>query len=266
MTGSGARSFSSAWPCVRRCDCMSAESRRVALVTGGAIRVGKAIAMRLAQDGFDVAITYRTHDAEAVEVVAAMEALGVRAAALAVDLADADAASALPARVADVMGRLDVVVSSASGFYRTPVGGVAESEWDDLFAVNVKGPFFLAQAAVPYLKHEGAVIINITDTSVRRPFPGFIPYGASKAALDAVTIGLARALAPRVRVNAVAPGPVLPPEEYDEAANERAAATTLLQRWGSPEDVAAAVSFLVSSPYLTGVILPVDGGRGAKGP
>lgn len=239
--------------------------RRVALVTGGAIRVGRAIALRLAGMGLDIAITYRGSKDEAQATVKDIEAQGVRAVALQADLADMDEAAAVPARVAEALSRLDVVVNSASIFFRTPVGGVTEEEWDDLFAINAKGPFFLAQAAVPYLKYDDPCIVNILDTSVSRPFPGYVPYTASKAALDSVTIGLARALAPRVRVNAVAPGPVLPPEEYGEEELRRASDTTLLKRWGTPEDVADAVAYLVAADYVTGVVLPVDGGRAVRG-
>jgi pteridine reductase len=236
-------------------------TRPVALVTGGAIRVGKAIALQLAASGHDVAITYHGSAKEADTTVSELTALGVHAEGFQIDFNDMAATQALPARVAERMSRLDVLVNSASVFYRTPVGGVVEEEWDDLFMLNAKAPFFLTQAAVPYLKYEDPCIINILDVSTERPFPGYVPYVASKAALQAVTLGLSKALAPKVRVNAVAPGPVLPPDDYDEEEKERTARTTLLGRWGSPEDVAAAVAFLVSNRYLTGVVLPVDGGR-----
>lgn len=235
--------------------------RPVALVTGGAIRVGRAIALRLAEAGHDVAITYNTSRGPADETVGAIEAKGVRGVALQCDLSDMQAASALPARVAEALTRLDVVVNNASVFFRTPVGGVVEEEWDDLFTLNAKAPFFVSQAAVPFLKYDDPCIVNLIDVSAERAYPGYIPYCASKAALKAMTEGLAKALAPKVRVNGVAPGPVLPPEDYDEAALKRASDATLLKRWGSPEDVAEAVTFLVTNRYLTGVVVPVDGGR-----
>lgn len=235
--------------------------RRVALVTGGAVRVGRAIALRLAASGFDVAITYHSSRDQADQTISEIESHGVRGAALQADLTDMQTAAALPAQVAERMSRLDVLVNSASVFFRTPLGGVVPDEWDDLFAMNVKQPFFVSQAAIPYLKYADQCIINILDVSAQRPFPGYIPYSAAKAALQTVTTGLAKALAPKVRVNAVAPGPVLPPDDYDAAQRDKAAATTLLKRWGAPEDVAAAVLFLVTNPYLTGVVLPVDGGR-----
>lgn len=237
-------------------------SRRVALVTGGAIRVGRAIALALAEAGLDVAITYRGSKEEAAATVQDLEARGAKAVALHADLDDMSVVQNLPARVAEHMSRLDVLVNNASVFYRTPLGGVVEDEWDDLMHVNAKAPFFLAQAAVPYLKYDDPCIVNMLDVSVERPFPGFLPYVASKAALHALTLGLAKALAPQVRVNGIAPGPVVPPEDYAQAQQERAAETTLLGRWGSAEDVAAAARFLVTaSDYVTGVVLPVDGGR-----
>lgn len=235
--------------------------RPVALVTGGAIRVGRSIALRLAAAGHDVAITYRSSADEAERTVAELKAKGARAAAFQIDFNDVAATMRLPAQVAEAMDRLDVLVNNASVFYRTPVGGVVEEEWDGLFALNVKAPFFLSQAAVPYLKYEDPNIVNLIDVSAQRPFPGYVPYCASKAALQAVTLGLAKSLAPRVRVNGVAPGPVMPPEDYDEAKRKKAADATLLKRWGSAEDVAEAVAFLVENRYLTGVVLPVDGGR-----
>lgn len=234
---------------------------RVALVTGGAVRVGRAIALRLARDGFDIVVTYRNSQEEAKGLVAEVEALGRRGAMLEVDLEDPDAVAMLPPRAAEALSRLDVVVNSASGFHRSPVGGVTVEEWDRLFAVNARAPFMIAQAAVAYLKYEDPCIVNIVDTSTTRPWSGYLPYCASKAALESVTVGLARALAPRVRVNGVAPGPILPPADYSEEQKERAQSATLLGRWGEPEDVARAVSFLVASPYVTGVVVPVDGGR-----
>ncbi len=235
---------------------------RVALVTGGAVRVGRAIALQLARDGFDVVVTYRRSDEEAKRLLAEIEDLGRRGAMLAVDLEDPDAVAMLPARAAEVLSRLDVVVNNASGFHRSPVGGVTVEEWDRLFAVNARAPFMIAQSAVPYLKYDDPCIVNILDTSTTRPWPGYLPYCASKAALESVTLGLARAFAPRVRVNGVAPGPILAPADYSKEQKERAQAATLLKRWGDPQDVARAVSFLVASPYVTGAVVPVDGGRG----
>jgi pteridine reductase len=235
--------------------------QRVALVTGGAVRVGRAIALRLARDGLDVVVTYNRSRDQAMGVVDEIVSLGRRAAALEVDLEDPDAVAMLPARAAEEMSRLDVVVNNASGFHPSPVGGVSVEEWDRLFAVNTRAPFMVTQAALGYLKYENPSVVNILDTSTLRPWPGYLPYIASKAALESLTVGLARALAPKVRVNAVAPGPIIPPDDYTEDQKKRAADATLLKRWGSPEDVAEAVSYLVASSYVTGVVLPVDGGR-----
>ena len=235
--------------------------RRVALVTGGAVRVGRATALRLARDGLDVAITYRHSRQEAESVVKQIEDIGVRGAMIEVDLEDPDQVAMLPARAAERLSRLDVVVNNASGFHASPLGGVTVEEWDRLFAVNTRAPFMIAQAALGFLKYEDPCIVNILDTSTLRPWPAFLPYCASKAALESLTSGLARALAPKVRVNGVAPGPIVPPEDYSKEQKERAANATLLKRWGDPEDVAATVSYLVGSSYVTGVVIPVDGGR-----
>lgn len=234
----------------------------VALVTGGAVRVGRSIALRLAGDGYDVAVTYKCSSQEAKDLVETIEGMGRRAAMLEIDLEDTAALQMLPPRVAEQLSRLDVVVNNASGFHRSPLGGVTVEEWDALFAVNARAPFLIAQAAVPYLKYEDPCIVNILDTSTRRPWSGYLPYVASKAALESLTVGLARALAPKIRVNGVAPGPIVAPADYSEESKERAAKATLLKRWGSPEDVARAVSFLTRSDYVTGVVVPVDGGRG----
>ena len=235
--------------------------RPVALVTGAAVRIGRAIALRLAKSGYDVAVHYHGHANEAQATVKEILATGAFAASLQADLRDLAAVSMLPARVSEALSRLDVVVNSASVFGRNPVGGVLDEDWNEQFALNAKAPFFLAQAAVPYLKYGDPSIINILDTSTARPFPSFIPYTASKGALETVTIGLARALAPRIRVNAVAPGPILAPPHYTDVDKARASDATLLKRWGEPHDVAEAVAYLAGAKYVTGAILRVDGGR-----
>lgn len=237
-------------------------SRRVALVTGGAIRVGRAIALGLARAGLDVAITYRTSDKEAQATVADLRAEGVRAEAYGVDFADLTATADLPDKVVADLGRLDVLVNSASVFDRTPFGEVTPVAWDRQFALNAKAPFFLTQAAAPRMAEgEDPCVVNLLDTSAEAPYGAYLPYGASKGALASLTRGLAKVLAPGIRVNGVAPGPVLPPEDYSKTQRDRAAEATIMGRWGEPEDVAQAVAYLVHARYVTGTIIPVDGGR-----
>ncbi|MBW3582524.1 MAG: SDR family oxidoreductase [Euryarchaeota archaeon] len=237
-------------------------ARKVALVTGGAIRVGRSIALALADAGYDIAITYRTSGEEAERTVEDLRARGAEAIETKVDFTDLGATRALPTEVVRRLGRLDLLVNSASVFHRSPLGSVTPADWDDLFTLNAKAPFFLTQSAVPHLESgTDPSVVNLLDVSTHRPWPSYLPYCASKAALEALTVGLAKALAPRIRVNGVAPGPVLPPDDYDDAEKERAAKATLLERWGGPEDVARAVVHLAAATYTTGAVLPVDGGR-----
>jgi pteridine reductase len=235
-------------------------ARPVALVTGGARRVGREIALRLAEAGHDVVIHYHRSVEAAHETVAAIEARGARAAAVAADLADAEAARAVPGRAHAVFGRLDVVVNSAASWKPVPLLTVSPQDWDDTFAVNLRAPFLIAIAAAPLLTPDG-VIINLADHLATESSPGLVPHSVSKAGVVALTEQLAQQLAPRLRVNAVAPGAVLPPPGWSDEAQRRFAASTPLQRLGDPADVAEAIVFLVGARYITGVVLPVDGGR-----
>ncbi|MSR46736.1 MAG: SDR family oxidoreductase [Planctomycetes bacterium] len=235
----------------------------MALVTGGARRVGRAIVLALAKAGFRVVVHYRESREDAAITVRDVEAAGGKALALRADLLRMTEIEGLFGSVAEACGRLDLLVNSASAFYATPLGSVLEPQWDELVGTNLKAPFFCAQLAAPLLVASGrGQIVNVLDTAATRPFPAYLPYSVAKAGLLALTHGLARALAPKVRVNAVAPGPVLLPEEFDEAQRRRAVDATLLKRAGTPEDVARTVVFLATGPdYLTGAVIPVDGGR-----
>lgn len=235
---------------------------KVALVTGGAVRVGKAIALALARAGADVVINYHSSADAAVATAAEIEALGRRALAIRADVAQGRQVQALVDEAVARLGRLDVLVNSASLWRRTPWAELDEAAWDQLVDIALKGPFLCAKAAAPHLAaHGDGAIINIVDLSAFVPFPNFMPHSAAKAGLVNLTYSLAMELAPAVRVNAVAPGPVLPPPDYTEAQIQAAARRTLLGRWGTPEDVAQAVVFLAQAPYITGVVLPVDGGE-----
>ncbi len=235
---------------------------KVALVTGGAIRVGRAIALALARAGADVAINYFSSAGAAVATVGEIEACGRRGLAIQADVAQGDQVRCLVEQAVAGLGRLDVLVNSASLWRKTPWAELDETAWDQLVDIALKGPFLCAKAAAAHLAaHGDGAIVNIVDLSAFVPFPGYMPHSAAKAGLVNLTYALAMELAPTVRVNAVAPGPVLPPPDYTEAQIQAAARRTLLGRWGTADDVADAVVFLARAPYITGVVLPVDGGE-----
>ncbi len=242
---------------------MSLEGK-VALVTGGARRVGKTIALAFAARGARVAVHYRSSALEARRVAAAVKSLsGADADVFRADLADPAAPAKLAAAVARRFGRIDVLVNSASLYEKTPFAEATPADWDEQMAVNARAPFFLAQACAPWLRRSGAgSVINIADWSAHRPYSDFGPYCASKAALLCVNKALAKALAPKVRVNAILPGPVLLPDWMPAAERRKVADATLLKRLGSAEAVARACLFLAdSADYTTGAELTVDGGR-----
>lgn len=235
---------------------------KVALVTGGAVRVGKAIALALAKGGADVAFSYNTSAGPAAETAAEIEALERRAFYTKADMGYVAEARALVEATVAHFGRLDVLVNSASLWQKTPFATLDEAEWDRVYNIMVKGTVFASQAAAPYLSaHGDGAIVNIIDLSAYVPFPNFMAHSAGKAGVLNLTYSLALELAPAVRVNAVAPGPVLPPPDYTEKQIAALARHTLLGRWGSAEDVAGAVRFLVEADYITGAMIHVDGGE-----
>jgi pteridine reductase len=233
-----------------------------ALVTGAGRRLGRAIALGLARAGCDVALHYHTSAAGAGDAAREIGALGRRAELLEADLRDAEAARALAPRAAGALGRLDVLINSAAIMVRQPIESVTPDSWDATFDLNVRAAFFVTQGALPALRAARGKIVNLADVAAFEPWPAYVPHGASKAALVMLTKGLARALAPDVAVNAVAPGPVLVPDEWDAAARERLRASTPLGRLGTPDDAVRAVLFLLTgTDFVTGTILVVDGGR-----
>ena len=236
---------------------------KVALVTGGAKRIGREIALGLAGRGCHVAITYRTSRREADSTAAAVRRKGVRAMAVETDQRDGsqvrEAVQAVEAR----LGRVDVLINNASSFYPTPLETATDSQWEDLIGTNLAGPWYFAQAVSAGMKRRGAgKIVNIVDAAAFSPWPSYLPYCAAKGGLVTLTWGLAKALAPKIQVNAIAPGPILMPKGVNPAERRRAIEKTLLKREGSPQDIVQAVLFLLEgSDFVTGVILPVDGGR-----
>lgn len=231
---------------------------RVALVTGGARRVGRAMSLALADAGADVVVNYNGSAAEAESTVAEIQALGRRAVAVQADVSARADIDNLVDRAGQEFGRLDILVNSASLFERTPFDRISEEEWDRVLGVNLKGPFLLSQKAAPLLARDGGVIINIVDLSALQPWPSFAHHAVSKAGLLHLTRVMARALAPDIRVNSIAPGTVLPPENAEgEDGSER----RVIRRAGDPDDVVGALLYLVRSDFVTGENLVVDGGR-----
>ena len=236
---------------------------RVALVTGAGRRVGQAIALGLARAGCDVAVHFHGSRPGAEATVAQIRQLGRRGALVPADLRDPLAARALAPAAASALGGLDIVINSAGIMVRQSVDDVTPESWDETLDLNLRASFFVAQGALPWLRKAdgGGRIINIADVAGFEPWPHYVQHAVSKAGVVMLTKSLARSLAPAITVNAVAPGAVLLPESWDDAARERIIASTPLQRLGSPEDVVGAVLYLLASDYVTGTVLVVDGGR-----
>lgn len=238
--------------------------RPIALVTGAARRLGAAIARRLHAAGYDLALHYRHSAADMAALVAQMEAERPGSVlALQADLAEYDRLPELVAHTLGRYGRLDALVNNASAFSPTPLGTITPADWDAQFLINARAPLILAQAAAPHLKAARGAIVNLVDIYAERPLRDHVVYCMSKAALVAATRALALELAPEVRVNAIAPGAILWPEEGKaEAAKSALLARTPLGRTGSEDDIADAVLWLLQSAgYTTGHVLPVEGGR-----
>jgi NAD(P)-dependent dehydrogenase (short-subunit alcohol dehydrogenase family) len=233
-----------------------------AVVTGGHVRVGRAIALALARAGMNLMITYRTSAAAAEAAVAEFEALGVKALSLPVNLADAKSVSDAADQVlAHAGSSLRVLVNSASVYYETPLGVISSQVWDDLLATNLRAPFLLSQRLGVAMKASWGHIINIGDSAGIRPYRGYLPYLVSKAGLIYMTRALALELGPEVQVNCVCPGAVLLPEHTTDAEANVLREEIPLQRLGTPEEIAHAVLYFVESEFATGSVLTVDGGR-----
>jgi pteridine reductase len=239
----------------------------VIIVTGAARRVGAEIARSLHKAGAQLMLHYRQSNTEVAALADALNHLRPDSAVIAqAELGDVAALEGLVAETLRVYGRIDGLVNNASSFFPTPVGGIAEADWDNLIGSNLKGPLFLTQAAAPHLRESKGGVVNITDIHAERPLKNYPLYCAAKAGLLGLTRALALELGPDVRVNAVAPGPIAWPDGESFSLGEKDAIIdhTLLKRTGSPADVAGAVKFLLlDAPYVTGQVLNVDGGRTA---
>jgi len=237
---------------------------QVILITGGARRVGAQIARTLHTAGARILVHYRSSAAAAKELGAELNVTRPGSAALfAADLRQDDAPDQLIAAALGHFGRLDVLINNASAFYPTPLGKITRTAWDDLMGSNLRAPLFLAQAAAPSLAKQRGIIINVIDIHGLRPLKGYPVYSIAKAGLAMLTRSLARELGPDIRVNGIAPGPVLWAEhDLDDDMKREIVAKTALKRVGNPQDIARTALFLIrDAPYITGQIIAVDGGR-----
>jgi pteridine reductase len=234
---------------------------RVALVTGAGRRLGRAMAAALAARGMTLAIHFNASREGADALRDEIRAAGGRAECFGADLSDAEAARALPDRVVAGFGRLDVLVNSAAVMERLRFEETTVAQYDAILAVNLRSVFFVTQGAAPHLRAARGKVVNLADLGGLEPWPGFAAHSVSKAGVVMLTRVLARALAPEVTVNAIAPGAVLVPDDYDQAERDRLARTTPLGRLGSPDDVVAALAYLLDGDFVTGEVLAVDGGR-----
>jgi len=213
-----------------------------------------------------VVVHYHTSEAAAREVARRVEALGRRAVTVGADIGNPDQIPRLADAVEQEFGRLDLLVNSAASFRRGSFAEIDVQEWDEVFAVNLRGPFLLVQRLAPLLRKSGGSVVNIVDLSAMEPWVGRPHHAVSKAGLLHLTRVMARVLAPDVRVNAIAPGTVLPPADFDPAALERERERTLLRTLGSPEDIVRTTLFLAESAFMTGEVITVDGGRSIDRP
>jgi len=243
---------------------MSDLANKCVLITGAAKRLGAAIARAAHDEGANVVIHYRKSSAEADDLCAQLNSVRANSAhADQADLLDTNALTALIAKTLATFGRLDVLVNNASTFYPTPFGTITEAQWKDLMGTNLKAPLFLSQAAAPELRKSRGLILSMIDIHAQRPLIQHPVYSLAKAGLVALTKSLARELGPEVRVNGIAPGPVLWPEGgLNQSLQDEIVSRTALKRSGSPDDIArAALYFMKDAPFVTGQILAVDGGR-----
>ncbi|HSF30251.1 MAG TPA: SDR family oxidoreductase [Candidatus Tectomicrobia bacterium] len=236
---------------------------KVALVTGAARRVGKAIALALADRGAHVVITYNTSGAEAFSTLQEIETRGVKGMALKGNITRRGDVDTIVEQVIKRFDRIDILVNNASNYYKTPFETLTEEQWDDLVGTNLKGTFLVSKrVGDEMLKAGSGKIINLADWAGFRPYKDYIPYCIAKAGVIALTKALAKTLAPHIQVNAVAPGPVMLPEDFSDNLRQAVVRATPLKRIGTPADIAQTVVFLVEgSDFITGAIIPVDGGR-----
>jgi pteridine reductase len=235
---------------------------KTALVTGGAVRVGRALTLALARSGANVIVHYNSSAGPAEETAAEARALGVAASTVQGDIGDPEAVTRLVRAVEATFGGVDILVNSASPFIRGQLHDTTLEQWHFVLGALLDGPFLLCQAFAPgMIERREGLIVNILDRSAFTPFPAHLAHSVGKQGLLGLTRSLAIELGPAVRVNAIVPGPVLPPPGYTSEQNDHIAQGTLLQRWGSPDDVVKALLYLIDADYVTGDVLVVDGGE-----
>lgn len=243
---------------------MTSLQAKTVLLTGAAKRIGAVVAKTLHKAGADIVIHYRHSSEAAKSLIDELNALRENSAFMVqADLCQVDSFEPMIKQVVSFTGHLDVLINNASSFYPTAIGDVTEEQWDDLYCSNLKGPFFLSQAATAQLQKSQGCIINMVDIHGFRPLKGYPVYSSAKAGLMMLTQSLARELAPEIRVNGVAPGAILwPTDEVNQASQGELLAKTALKREGAPKDIAKAILFLIrDADYITGHVIPVDGGR-----
>jgi pteridine reductase len=238
---------------------------RIALVTGGAVRVGRAISSALAEDGYRMIVHYNSSSGPADELVDAIRAKGGEAVAIRADLADADAVRRLASDAVEAFGGIDLLVNNASVFPAERLEETDEALWDHTIAVNLRAPFFLIRHLASTLRERRGVVINMADLAGIQTWAGYAAHGISKAGVVHLTRVAARSLAPEVRVNGIAPGTVLPPESMSDDEIRALAERAPLKKNGSPDDVVRALRYLLAADFVTGETLVVDGGRLLKG-
>lgn len=237
-------------------------AKPVAVVTGGARRLGAAITLGLAGAGYDVVINHRHSDAEASAVAATVRSLGAAAHIVTGDMSQRADVDALLAATLNQYGRVDLLVANAGAFARTPIATLTDAEWDAMLSANLRTTYLCAQRFGVHMREHGSgCLLAIADVAALRPWAEYLPYNVAKAGVVALVQTLAKELAPQVRVNAIAPGPVLFPADYDPALRQREINRTLLKREGQAANIADAAVALARNDYITGVVLPVDGGR-----
>ncbi len=236
---------------------------RTAIVTGGALRVGRQICLALAERGANIVVNYRSSAGQAAQLVDSITDMGVGALAVHADVSIADDVTRLSREAEAAFGHVDILVNNASIFPKTPIDQLTERDWDESIAVNLKGPFLCClEFGRKMAENNGGSIVNLADWAAFRPYRHYLPYLTAKGGIITMTKAFAVELAPKVRVNAIAPGPIAPPADLSAEEIEESRSGTLLGRWGNPNDIARAAAFLIEgSDFITGAILPVDGGR-----
>ena len=237
-------------------------ANRTVLVTGGAKRIGQAIALAMAHRGAYVVISYRTSSRDAQHTVSLLKRYGAEALAVRADVSNEADVKRLMVQIQRRFGRLDVVINSAANFDRVPFAQLTQDDWQHALQANLTGPFLCALHASRLMQKTGGVIINFADWAAIRPYKDYLPYCVSKAGIIGLTKALAKELAPKIRVMAIAPGPILAPADMSAAAKARVARRVPLKRWGQPKDIVNTVLFLIEgTDFMTGSTVFVDGGQ-----